>query len=71
VKRSQRQYTPASPEGAEHAIRSACPGALIAVGRCRCGITEVIVCTGCGLPVLFTTKRGQWCSHAQALREAS
>ena len=34
---------------------------------CPCGITDVIFCSQCGLPVFFLVSPGEWCEHAERL----
>jgi hypothetical protein len=62
---------PISHEVAEYCVENRCPGAQIALGSCPCGITTVLVCTGCGIPVLYLTTKGKWCLHAERLRQES
>jgi hypothetical protein len=62
---------PASAEVAEYAIENRCPGARVALVVCPCGITRVVVCMACGIPILFLTLPGRWCTHAEVLRRQS
>jgi hypothetical protein len=63
----RRPVPPSAELVAEHERRQRvpqwCPGGKAQLMECPCGITVVLACSGCGLPMAIVTKPDRWCEH--------